>query len=1748
MSVTSAQAITLLENVLFESPTIATANAASWVSQSATNDSLSSVAGLAAAMAATPEAGIAEQVVRYYMGALGRVPAGDEIQFYINVVEAGLTADQLAQGTTAVAGSQWAQIAAYFAASPEFANDFGLSTAGQVDSSNEVQVILAFYANILGRVPNSDEITYYQKLLDSGTSVATLVQYFTTSPEYQTSVDTNIATALGGYGTDVADGTTPPSIPLTPPGLTLGSSPLTVTGTSKTTVVSVVGTPAATAQTAQTAVTGVIPVAPVTAATGVQGVTGVTGVAAVSGRSAVTAVTDGAVTINDIASSATGAGVITTVYLTNSGAGSVINDNGLTSLTLIGTTGTLALTNINTAAITAHTSSLALVLNGLTNAANTVTDTNNEIATLKVTTTTADSVLAGFTDTHLATLNLAGSNMLTLLAINSSLTALNITGAASFSDGATTHTGGLAALGSHLTISENSTGTFTAALDDTTQTFTGGSGADVITVSALADATKTITAGSAKSGNEIVLEGGNYALTSASTGKFVNFQTVGVAANVTGTIDLSLVDATASGLEVIGANSGITFTKAASGASLLIDPSTSGAVVTLGYADSNGAKDSTTVTMSSAVSSLRLQDAAGVGIATLNIVNTLSPTESSTSLAHTIGILTDNGLGTLNVTGTAGLSITTLTETTTPATSLTLNNASTDGYGVTIGTLSDIALATLAFTGTGVSTVGTLNTSVASLSVTNSGTTPPLAAVGTINDTALTLLTLAANVALGQAATALTSNGLQDSSTAGVVVTGGSDNAHVTINLTSGAASGKTDAITLGNGNNVVVDSSLAGTVNVTLGSGANLVELGAASLDTTAKYNVTFAARTATAPNAVFIGAAGTTYNSAPNLVITGASTGDIIAFGNDVSSSGATLTATSLTSASSVANAITTLEGAVTGGAGHKVAYGVYGGNTYIVESSSGTLGVTDTVLVEVTGSQTLTASIGYVTLGNTASTLTTGSSLAGAGFTIPAGTATNLSLGVGGNFVTLTGPSSGVTDKFTSIAASTGLTINYQATSGTDTILMAGSAGNNASDIGALTVNDTSTGGAGVTIGAFTDNHLTSVTYNNDTSVSPALMTQQTLTSNSLNTINFTSSGSVLAENYLFSGVLSTSGTLTINDSNAGRLGTVTLGLVLTGGPSTLTLNMTGPGTLVTGTLPDNNLTTLNIIGSDGAAAVGTVIDSTTQGFTVNDTLSSAYPATIVLSGLSAASSLTVFDSAGQSLTDSSIYSDVNLTALTLTNTGAGTLTIGGGGLSISSPGGAANASQITIAGSSSGSIVTGTITDTGSGALVITDSYAATGTHAGPSTVTLPLDGSGAGFAVTSLTINDTSSAALNLGSLVDNALTSLSLSNTGSAALTFLGGMTVDALSTFNFTLGGTGSISIGNITDTVSAPVTVNVNSTSTASTTLGFNSTGPNLFNATSFSVDANTVAGLTISSLTANSASNLAFSNNGAGLLTISGITDNQATVHVNIPDTGNLISSSSGPMTINLIGAGSTLLDISDTGTGAVALNLATANAVQAIDVANGGAGASTITLTDTVAAATAITLTGSGNQSITLSDNGGTIILNGTGANAATGSYSFTLPTAVHVIDLPTTTLASNANTTVVTADHLNNFHLDTGFAIGDTLSFGGFTSAANVLTAADVNPGSAIVWTVTNGMMSSTNATVLNFIAAVQTATKAVTVAATSGIAGFYDGHGNTWIAYNDHSGSDVAVIELVGVSTAVGIESTGAQANFIHIA
>jgi len=105
MSVTVAQATSLLENILFEPPALAAANAPAEVALSANNFTDSSLGGLAQSIAAMPEATITETVVRYYETLLGRAPAGAEIQSFVSLAETGLSAAQIAQGISAVPAS-----------------------------------------------------------------------------------------------------------------------------------------------------------------------------------------------------------------------------------------------------------------------------------------------------------------------------------------------------------------------------------------------------------------------------------------------------------------------------------------------------------------------------------------------------------------------------------------------------------------------------------------------------------------------------------------------------------------------------------------------------------------------------------------------------------------------------------------------------------------------------------------------------------------------------------------------------------------------------------------------------------------------------------------------------------------------------------------------------------------------------------------------------------------------------------------------------------------------------------------------------------------------------------------------------------------------------------------------------------------------------------------------------------------------------------------------------------------------------------------------------------------------------------------------------------------------------------------------------------------------------------------------------------------------------------------------------------
>ena len=750
---------------------------------------------------------------------------------------------------------------------------------------------------------------------------------------------------------------------------TATESDVHIDGGSTTTTVTIAQGAVQGARAATTAVAGVEAVTGVTAAPGTDGVTAVAAVAAASGHAARAGIAaDGAVVITDAHYGTTGANTITSVSLSNYGGSSSISDNALATLSLSGFAGDLAINNgtaivLGSPVAPTANSALTLNLSGLKVVDdNTITDVSNEITTLNVVTATADSELSAFVDTHLATLNVSGTNVLNLDLVNASLTAINVSGSAGFSDNGT-----YAALGSAVTFTTTSTGAITLTLDATTQAFTGAAGTDTITIDATVDATKVITAGSATD-NELILDGGAYALTAATAAKVTGFQTVGVTAAVTGTIDMSVLDATASSLDIIG-STGIAFTKVATGASISIDNDTTG-VVSVSYVNAHGSTDTTALTLGSdggnnvTVATLLLQDANQVGIATLNVdsVGVGGGTGLHFGSVNTITSLDENGLSNLNVSGDTGLVIHSLVENTTQATSFTLTNTvAAPGHGVEIFQLIDANLGTVTFAGTGDSVIDNLDVNGSTLEIDNSGT--GVAHVNALFDDNLTSLNLGAGVALGQ-----NNFGLVDASAAGVTIAGAADNAHVTINLITGASLNNTDTITLGNANNNIFDASTSGTVHVTVGTGSNFIELGAdpAGTNDTGAYTITLGAHTAaTGIDAIVVGSVGNTFATAANYTITGAAKGDTITLNVDSNAAGTAAhnAVTAVTTGATLALSIANLESALA--TGHGVFSVVFGGNTYIGDSAGGAPSATDTSIVELIGTHTFTATAGVVTV---------------------------------------------------------------------------------------------------------------------------------------------------------------------------------------------------------------------------------------------------------------------------------------------------------------------------------------------------------------------------------------------------------------------------------------------------------------------------------------------------------------------------------------------------------------------------------------------------------------------------------------------------------------------------------------------------------------------------------------------------------------------------------------------------------------
>jgi len=526
-----------------------------------------------------------------------------------------------------------------------------------------------------------------------------------------------------------------------------------------------------------------------------------------------TNITNSAVTIADLnAGSTTIPGTIASVTLQNYG-NSTISSSGLTALNLSATSttgvasGTLGLTSGLT---TGNPTTLALNLGG--GSLGVITDNSNKFTTVNAA-LTANTTLGGFADTALRTVNLSGTGVLTLSAVNTAITAITETGAAGLNADVSGVTG-LTAIDA-----SGTTGANTLTLAAAAQTFTGGAGNDVITITA--DATKVITGGGGT--NTLVLNANATTFTAANTvAKVTGFTTLGTAGASQGTYDLSVL----TGFNAIDVRAteaaALVFNKVAAGTTLQLGAATN--AVTYKLAGTSGATGTvavnlkgTTVTAANGggtagftTTALTLNDQNGVGVGNVTINSDASVFQG----LHTITTLTDSALSNLAITGTGSL---TITNAATTSSTLTISDNST-GTSATangIGTLTSTGdvLGSINYSGTHAYTIGTLTDNVVNATITNANTgTTGVLTIGGHTAAALASLTLNGSVALTG------TYALNGAAT----VSGATNNSAVSLTMSGGGIK----TITLGNGANIIVTGAAADVI--TVGTGANDINPGA--------------------------------------------------------------------------------------------------------------------------------------------------------------------------------------------------------------------------------------------------------------------------------------------------------------------------------------------------------------------------------------------------------------------------------------------------------------------------------------------------------------------------------------------------------------------------------------------------------------------------------------------------------------------------------------------------------------------------------------------------------------------------------------------------------------------------------------------------------------------------------------------------------------------------------------------------------
>jgi len=475
-------------------------------------------------------------------------------------------------------------------------------------------------------------------------------------------------------------------------------------------------------------------------------------------------VVGGAETITDVSgSSTTVTGTITSVTLTG-GNGATITDNALANANSAGLTlnnltnsQTITLTN-NLATQVAGAGTLKITVSGDTAGSAaapgvTLTDTNNELTGLAFTVsgTGNNNFNVGTGYTRVATVTVGGTGGTLNLGNISNMTALTgitLSGAAGLS---------VTSLPSSLTtITDQTTGNLFATIDATKVALVspGTNGNIYLTVSAAATRAEQLGAANSTSGDDAVVWNGtgtipaslagtggsytgvnNFILGSSATAGTYNLSTFIPTGNTLTQIGFS---ATSGNYTMSGVNLGTVTTATIDGATSGTDTITSTAASTAGAATSLainiGLGSSATRVAGGQLSAtsggvtvagITLNNAATTQTATDGIGTlTIAANASLSGQTHTITTLTDTSLSSITNSGSAALSIGTLSGDLTASLTQT-NNATSMVLGSTTNqnasglSITDANLASLTFAGTGFITDPAVATSVAAFTLTN---------------------------------------------------------------------------------------------------------------------------------------------------------------------------------------------------------------------------------------------------------------------------------------------------------------------------------------------------------------------------------------------------------------------------------------------------------------------------------------------------------------------------------------------------------------------------------------------------------------------------------------------------------------------------------------------------------------------------------------------------------------------------------------------------------------------------------------------------------------------------------------------------------------------------------------------------------------------------------------------------------------------------------------------------------------------